>query len=92
MVERVLFGNLSAVTLISLSYHLRRPLDWHPAHRFSASSTPYLLPASSLRNSWVYRDALGYVNQCLAQAADHVYLMVTGLAVDIKRLHEETSL
>jgi adenosylcobinamide kinase/adenosylcobinamide-phosphate guanylyltransferase len=40
----------------------------------------------------VYRDALGYVNQCLAQAADRVYLMVAGLAVDIKRLHEETSL
>jgi adenosylcobinamide kinase/adenosylcobinamide-phosphate guanylyltransferase len=40
----------------------------------------------------VYRDALGNVNQCLAQAADRVYLMVAGLAVDIKRLHEETSL
>jgi adenosylcobinamide kinase/adenosylcobinamide-phosphate guanylyltransferase len=40
----------------------------------------------------VYRDALGYVNQRLAQAADRVYLMVAGLAVDIKRLHEEASL
>ncbi len=40
----------------------------------------------------VYRDALGYVNQCLARAADRVYLMVAGLAVDIKRLHEEASL
>ena len=39
-----------------------------------------------------YRDALGYVNQRLAHAADRVYLMVAGLAVDIKRLHEEVSL
>ena len=40
----------------------------------------------------VYRDALGYVNQCLARAANRVYLMVAGMAVDIKRLHEEASL
>ena len=40
----------------------------------------------------VYRDALGRVNQRLARAADRVYLMVAGLAVDIKRLHEEPSL
>jgi adenosylcobinamide kinase / adenosylcobinamide-phosphate guanylyltransferase len=40
----------------------------------------------------VYRDALGYVNQRLAQAADRVYLMVAGMAVDVKRLHEEASL
>jgi adenosylcobinamide kinase/adenosylcobinamide-phosphate guanylyltransferase len=39
----------------------------------------------------VYRDALGYVNQCLARAANRVYLMVAGIAVDIKRLHEEAS-
>jgi adenosylcobinamide kinase/adenosylcobinamide-phosphate guanylyltransferase len=40
----------------------------------------------------VYRDTLGYVNQRLARAADRVYLMVAGMAVDIKRLHEEASL
>ncbi len=40
----------------------------------------------------LYRDTLGYVNQRLAQAADRVYLMVAGIAVDIKRLHEEASL
>jgi len=40
----------------------------------------------------VYRDALGYVNQRLARAANRVYLMVAGIAVDIKRLHEEASL
>jgi adenosylcobinamide kinase/adenosylcobinamide-phosphate guanylyltransferase len=40
----------------------------------------------------VYRDTLGYVNQRLAQVADRVYLMVAGMAVDIKRLHEEASL
>jgi adenosylcobinamide kinase / adenosylcobinamide-phosphate guanylyltransferase len=39
-----------------------------------------------------YRDTLGYANQRLAQAADRVYLMVAGLAVDIKRLHEEASI
>ena len=40
----------------------------------------------------LYRDTLGYINQRLAEAADRVYLMVAGLAVDIKRLHEEASL
>lgn len=37
----------------------------------------------------VYRDTLGYVNQRLARVADRVYLMVAGLAVDIKRLPED---
>lgn len=40
----------------------------------------------------VYRDVLGIVNQQLAFAANRVYLMIAGLAVDIKRLHEEASL
>ncbi len=40
----------------------------------------------------LYRDTLGYINQRLADAAERVYLMVAGLAVDIKRLHEEASL
>ena len=40
----------------------------------------------------LYRDTLGYVNQRLAQVAERVYLMVAGMAVDIKRLHEEASL
>jgi adenosylcobinamide kinase / adenosylcobinamide-phosphate guanylyltransferase len=40
----------------------------------------------------LYRDTLGYINQRLAQAAERVYLMVAGIAVDIKRLHEEASL
>jgi adenosylcobinamide kinase/adenosylcobinamide-phosphate guanylyltransferase len=40
----------------------------------------------------LYRDTLGYINQRLAQAADRVYLMMAGMAVDIKRLHEDASL
>ena len=40
----------------------------------------------------VYRDTLGYINQRLAQDADRVYLMVAGMAVDIKSLHHEASL
>ena len=40
----------------------------------------------------LYRDTLGYVNQQFARAADRVYLMVAGIAVDIKRLNEEASL
>lgn len=40
----------------------------------------------------VYRDTLGYVNQRLAGAADRVYLIVAGVAVDIKRLREEAFL
>lgn len=42
--------------------------------------------------SRVYRDILGRVNQRFAQSADRVYLMVAGLAVDIKKLHEEATL
>ena len=49
-----------------------------------------IVPAYALGR--VYRDTLGYANQLLAQAADRVYLMVAGMAVDIKRLHEEASL
>lgn len=40
----------------------------------------------------LYRDLLGLVNQRLAAAAARVYLMVAGLGVDIKRLHEEAVL
>lgn len=36
----------------------------------------------------VYRDTLGRVNQRLASAAARVYLMIAGLGVDIKRLHD----
>lgn len=42
--------------------------------------------------SRVYRDILGRVNQRLAQRAERVYLMIAGLAVDIKKLHEEATL
>jgi adenosylcobinamide kinase / adenosylcobinamide-phosphate guanylyltransferase len=45
-----------------------------------------LVPAYPLGR--LYRDTLGYINQRLAEAAERVYLMVAGLAVDIKRLHE----
>jgi adenosylcobinamide kinase/adenosylcobinamide-phosphate guanylyltransferase len=40
----------------------------------------------------VYRDVLGAVNRRLAEEAARVYLLVAGLAVDIKRLHEDASL
>lgn len=40
----------------------------------------------------VYRDTLGYVNQRMAQAASRVYLLVAGIAVDLKRLQEEAFL
>jgi adenosylcobinamide kinase / adenosylcobinamide-phosphate guanylyltransferase len=49
-----------------------------------------IVPANPLGR--LYRDTLGYVNQRLAQAADRVYLMVAGIPVDLKRLHEEPSL
>jgi adenosylcobinamide kinase/adenosylcobinamide-phosphate guanylyltransferase len=49
-----------------------------------------IVPASALGR--IYRDVLGYVNQRLAATATRVYLMVAGLGVDIKRLHEEASL
>jgi adenosylcobinamide kinase / adenosylcobinamide-phosphate guanylyltransferase len=49
-----------------------------------------IVPAFALGR--VYRDVLGTVNRRLAQEAARVYLLVAGLAVDIKRLHEEASL
>ena len=39
--------------------------------------------------SRTYRDVLGWVNQRIAQNAERVYLMVAGIAVDIKKLQEE---
>ena len=42
--------------------------------------------------SRVYRDALGWVNQRIAQDAEHVYLMIAGLAVDIKQLDRDAML
>jgi len=36
-----------------------------------------------------YRDLAGLANQLLAQAADRVFLVVSGIPVDIKRLAEE---
>lgn len=49
-----------------------------------------VVPAYSLGR--IYRDVLGLVNQRLAARASKVYLMVAGLGVDIKRLHEEAEL
>lgn len=49
-----------------------------------------IVPAYELGR--IYRDILGLINQRLAAAAERVYLMVAGLGVDIKRLHEEASL
>ena len=40
----------------------------------------------------VYRDTLGYANQHLARAAERVYLLVAGIAVDLKRLQAEAVL
>jgi adenosylcobinamide kinase / adenosylcobinamide-phosphate guanylyltransferase len=49
-----------------------------------------IVPAYALGR--VYRDTLGYINQRLASAAERVYLLVAGIAVDVKRLQEEASL
>lgn len=40
----------------------------------------------------LYRDVLGCINQRLATYAHHVYLMVAGLGVDIRCLHENVTL
>ena len=39
-----------------------------------------------------YRDTLGYVNQRVARAAERVYLLVAGIAIDLKRFQEEAVL
>ncbi len=39
--------------------------------------------------SRTYRDVLGWVNQRIAQDAERVYLMIAGIAVDIKALQKE---
>jgi adenosylcobinamide kinase/adenosylcobinamide-phosphate guanylyltransferase len=49
-----------------------------------------IVPAYALGR--IYRDILGWINQRVAREADLVYLMVAGLGVDIKRLHEEAAL
>ena len=49
-----------------------------------------IVPAYALGR--VYRDVLGLVNQRIAAAASQVYLMVAGLGVDIKRLHEDATI
>ena len=41
-----------------------------------------VVPPSALGRR--YRDALGLVNQLVARRADHVYLLVAGLALDLK--------
>ena len=48
-----------------------------------------IVPASALARE--YRDVLGRVNQLVASRADKAYLMVAGLAVDLKRLENRTS-
>jgi adenosylcobinamide kinase/adenosylcobinamide-phosphate guanylyltransferase len=40
----------------------------------------------------VYRDTLGYINQHLARAAERVYMLVAGIAINLKRLQEPPSL
>jgi adenosylcobinamide kinase/adenosylcobinamide-phosphate guanylyltransferase len=40
----------------------------------------------------VYRDALGAVNQLLACAADRAYLLVAGIAVDLKQIQVDPML
>lgn len=42
--------------------------------------------------SRAYRDTLGWMNQRIARDADHVYLMIAGLGIDIKQLHEQAKL
>lgn len=49
-----------------------------------------IVPAYALGR--IYRDVLGLVNQRIATTATRVYLMMAGLGVDIKRLHEEATL
>jgi len=42
--------------------------------------------------SRAYRDMLGWINQRIARDAERVYLMIAGLAVDIKQLDSDATL
>jgi adenosylcobinamide kinase / adenosylcobinamide-phosphate guanylyltransferase len=64
-------------------------LEWRRAHPVTLIVVSNevglgLVPADE--TSRAYREWLGWFNQRLAAAADEVYFMVAGLAIDVKRL------
>jgi adenosylcobinamide kinase / adenosylcobinamide-phosphate guanylyltransferase len=64
-------------------------LDWHAASGADMVAVTNevglgLVPETALGR--LYRDALGRVNQAVAARADAVYLVVSGLAVDLRAL------
>jgi adenosylcobinamide kinase/adenosylcobinamide-phosphate guanylyltransferase len=85
----MLFGE-SAIEEVEAMLRALRSL---PAHKtliaISNEVGLGIVPAYPLGR--VYRDTLGYINQHLASAAHRVYLMVAGIAVDLKRLQEEAA-
>jgi len=81
----------SAITEIEAILSVVAELDQHKTLVIVSNEVGLgIVPAYA--SGRVYRDVLGRVNQRLASAATRVYLMVAGLGVDIKRLHDETSL
>jgi adenosylcobinamide kinase / adenosylcobinamide-phosphate guanylyltransferase len=86
--ERYYDGALAEIDALLKAFHT---LDTHKTLLVITNEVGLgIVPAYTLGR--VYRDVLGLVNQRLAVAAAKVYLMVAGLGVDIKRLHEEAEL
>jgi adenosyl cobinamide kinase/adenosyl cobinamide phosphate guanylyltransferase len=87
-------GNLllaEGATWETAAGELEALLAWHRAgqsHLIVVSNEVGLglVPADAV--SRAYREWLGWFNQRLAAEADAVYLMVAGLAIDVKKLAE----
>jgi len=90
VVAEMLFAE-NALKEVEAMLHVLRAL---PAHKtlivVSNEVGTGLVPEYALGRA--YRDTLGYVNQHLARAAERVYLLVAGIAVDLKRLPEKAIL
>jgi adenosylcobinamide kinase / adenosylcobinamide-phosphate guanylyltransferase len=90
VVAEMLFAE-NALKEVESMLHVLRAL---PAHKMlivvSNEVGAGLVPEYALGRA--YRDTLGYVNQHLARAAERVYLLVAGIAVDLKRLQEKAIL
>ena len=83
----MLEGNPNAEREIESETHrLLETYEQSPATWIVVSNEVGLSVVPSTRLGAVYRDALGRVNQVVSARADKVYLMIAGLALEIRSL------